>query len=40
MAGLSVEYYRYYDPVTRGLDFQGLLSVIVTLNNFVLLNGC
>lgn len=23
LAGLSVKYYRYYDPATRGLDFQG-----------------
>ncbi|GLT48571.1 hypothetical protein SLA2020_221880 [Shorea laevis] len=26
MAGLSVKSYRYYDPATRGLDFQGLLE--------------
>ncbi|KAG2302709.1 hypothetical protein Bca4012_061036 [Brassica carinata] len=25
LAGLSVEYYRYYDPKTRGLDFKGML---------------
>ncbi|KAJ8637561.1 hypothetical protein MRB53_011828 [Persea americana] len=25
-AGLSVKTYRYYDPVTRGLNFQGLLE--------------
>jgi aspartate aminotransferase len=24
MAGLSVKTYRYYDPATRGLNFQGL----------------
>lgn len=23
MAGLSVKTYRYYDPATRGLDFEG-----------------
>ncbi|RZC75569.1 hypothetical protein C5167_051057 [Papaver somniferum] len=23
IAGLAVEYYRYYEPNTRGLDFQG-----------------
>lgn len=23
LAGLSVKTYRYYDPSTRGLDFQG-----------------
>ena len=23
LAGMSVEYYRYYDPKTRGLDFKG-----------------
>ncbi|KAJ0265753.1 Aspartate aminotransferase [Hirschfeldia incana] len=26
LAGLSVEYYRYYDPKTRGLDFKGMLE--------------
>ncbi|CAH2048073.1 unnamed protein product [Thlaspi arvense] len=26
LAGLSVEYFRYYDPKTRGLDFKGLLE--------------
>ncbi|KAK4761677.1 hypothetical protein SAY87_029561 [Trapa incisa] len=26
LAGLSVKTYRYYDPSTRGLDFQGLLE--------------
>ncbi|CAA7034176.1 unnamed protein product [Microthlaspi erraticum] len=26
LAGLSVEYFRYYDPKTRGIDFQGLLE--------------
>ncbi|KFK40562.1 hypothetical protein AALP_AA2G012100 [Arabis alpina] len=26
LAGLSVEYYRYYDAKTRGLDFEGLLE--------------
>ncbi|KAJ0676875.1 putative aspartate transaminase [Helianthus annuus] len=24
LAGLSVKTYRYYDPATRGLDFQGM----------------
>ncbi|KAJ4877336.1 hypothetical protein Rs2_42354 [Raphanus sativus] len=26
LAGLSVEYFRYYDPKTRGLDFKGMLE--------------
>ncbi|WZZ13305.1 hypothetical protein YC2023_106394 [Brassica napus] len=26
LAGMSVEYYRYYDPKTRGLDFKGMLE--------------
>ncbi|XP_013634126.1 aspartate aminotransferase, cytoplasmic isozyme 2 isoform X1 [Brassica napus] len=26
LAGLSVEYFRYYDPQTRGLDFEGMLE--------------
>ncbi|KAL7150759.1 hypothetical protein ABFS83_05G134900 [Erythranthe nasuta] len=26
LAGLSVKTYRYYDPSTRGLDFQGLME--------------
>lgn len=27
LAGLSVKTYRYYDPATRGLNFQGLSQV-------------
>ncbi|CAN6865133.1 unnamed protein product [Brassica oleracea] len=26
LAGFCVEYYRYYDPKTRGLDFKGMLE--------------
>uniref|UniRef100_A0A1J3HNB0 Aspartate aminotransferase n=1 Tax=Noccaea caerulescens TaxID=107243 RepID=A0A1J3HNB0_NOCCA len=26
LAGLSVEYFRYYDPKTRGIDFEGVLE--------------
>ncbi|XP_056849759.1 retrovirus-related Pol polyprotein from transposon RE2 isoform X2 [Raphanus sativus] len=26
LAGLSVQYFRYYDPQTRGLDFEGMLE--------------
>ncbi|KAG2262303.1 hypothetical protein Bca52824_069382 [Brassica carinata] len=26
LAGLCVEYFRYYDPQTRGLDFEGMLE--------------
>ena len=27
LAGLSVKTYRYYDPATRGLNFQGLICL-------------
>lgn len=27
LAGLSVKTYRYYDPSTRGLNFQGEIAV-------------
>ncbi|KAJ8665571.1 hypothetical protein QAD02_007233 [Eretmocerus hayati] len=30
LAGLSVKSYRYYDPQTCGLDFQGILDDIAT----------
>ncbi|XP_030452450.1 aspartate aminotransferase, cytoplasmic-like [Syzygium oleosum] len=42
LAGLSVKYYRYYDPATRGLDFQGLLEDLgsAPLGAVVLLHAC
>ncbi|KAH0860421.1 hypothetical protein HID58_088682 [Brassica napus] len=42
LAGLSVEYYRYYDPATRGLDFQGLLEDLGAAPSgaIVLLHAC
>ena len=39
LAGLSVKTYRYYDPATRGLNFQGLeLSsayILMTSNKYI-----
>ncbi|XP_015083124.1 aspartate aminotransferase, cytoplasmic [Solanum pennellii] len=42
LAGLSVKYYRYYDPATRGLDFQGLLDDLTAapVGAIVLLHAC
>ncbi|KAK3436938.1 hypothetical protein EUGRSUZ_C01585 [Eucalyptus grandis] len=42
LAGLSVKYYRYYDPGTRGLDFQGLLEDLGSAPSgaVVLLHAC
>ncbi|KAH0650189.1 hypothetical protein KY284_030101 [Solanum tuberosum] len=42
LAGLSVKYYRYYDPATRGLDFQGLLDDLTAAPSgaIVLLHAC
>ncbi|OMO87981.1 Aspartate/other aminotransferase [Corchorus capsularis] len=42
MAGLSVKTYRYYDPATRGLDFQGLLEDLgaAPAGAIVLLHAC
>ncbi|XP_075077750.1 aspartate aminotransferase, cytoplasmic isoform X1 [Nicotiana tabacum] len=42
LAGLSVKYYRYYDPATRGLDFQGLLDDLAAApaGVIVLLHAC
>ncbi|XP_055824983.1 aspartate aminotransferase, cytoplasmic [Solanum dulcamara] len=42
LAGLSVKYYRYYDPATRGLDFQGLLDDLTAApaGAIVLLHAC
>ncbi|ONK79252.1 uncharacterized protein A4U43_C01F4470 [Asparagus officinalis] len=42
LAGLSVKTYRYYDPSTRGLNFQGLLEDLTaaTPGAIVLLHAC
>ncbi|KAI3967591.1 hypothetical protein MKW92_048787, partial [Papaver armeniacum] len=42
IAGLAVEYYRYYEPNTRGLDFQGLLEDLKSApaGAIVLLHAC
>ncbi|KAJ6295887.1 hypothetical protein OIU77_006015 [Salix suchowensis] len=42
LAGLSVKAYRYYDPATRGLDFQGLLEDLgaAPSGSIVLLHAC
>lgn len=42
MAGLSVKNYRYYDPTTRGLNFQGLLEDLgaAPAGAIVLLHAC
>ncbi|XP_078428182.1 aspartate aminotransferase, cytoplasmic [Wolffia australiana] len=42
MAGLSVKTYRYYDPATRGLNFQGLLEDLGAAEPgaIVLLHAC
>jgi len=42
LAGLSVKTYRYYDPPTRGLNFQGLLEDLSSapLGAIVLLHAC
>ncbi|CAI9775701.1 unnamed protein product [Fraxinus pennsylvanica] len=42
LAGLSVKTFRYYDPVTRGLDFQGLLEDLGSApsGEIVLLHAC
>ncbi|CAI9093494.1 OLC1v1029003C2 [Oldenlandia corymbosa var. corymbosa] len=42
LAGLSVKTYRYYDPKTRGLDFQGLLEDLGSAPSgaVVLLHAC
>ncbi|XVE98156.1 hypothetical protein REPUB_Repub03eG0081200 [Reevesia pubescens] len=41
-AGLSVKTYRYYDPTTRGLNFQGLLEDLGAAPSgaIVLLHAC
>ncbi|GLU01429.1 hypothetical protein SLE2022_187360 [Rubroshorea leprosula] len=42
LAGLSVKTYRYYNPVTRGLNFQGLLEDLGSAPSgaIVLLHAC
>ena len=42
LAGLSVKTYRYYDPSTRGLNFQGLLEDLgaAPQGSIVLLHAC
>ncbi|KAG6484947.1 hypothetical protein ZIOFF_053472 [Zingiber officinale] len=42
LAGLSVKTYRYYDPKTRGLNFQGLLEDLnmAPSGAIVLLHAC
>ncbi|CAH9074216.1 unnamed protein product [Cuscuta europaea] len=42
LAGLSVNTYRYYDPVTRGLDIEGLLEDLRSAPSgaIVLLHAC
>ncbi|GMI97734.1 aspartate aminotransferase 3, YELLOW-LEAF-SPECIFIC GENE 4 [Hibiscus trionum] len=42
MAGLSVKTYSYYDPTTRGLNFQGLLEDLgaAPAGAIVLLHAC
>jgi aspartate aminotransferase len=42
LAGLSVKTYRYYDPATRGLDFQGLMEDLGAAPSgaIVLLHAC
>ncbi|KAK4797836.1 hypothetical protein SAY86_030162 [Trapa natans] len=42
LAGLSVKSYRYYDPITRGLDFKGLVEDLDSAPSgaIVLLHAC
>ncbi|KAL6514286.1 Aspartate aminotransferase 3, chloroplastic [Orobanche minor] len=42
LAGLSVNTYRYYNPATRGLDFEGLLEDLKSAPSgaIVLLHAC
>ncbi|XP_014218317.1 aspartate aminotransferase, mitochondrial [Copidosoma floridanum] len=42
LAGLTVKSYRYYDPKTCGLDFQGLLDDVSKIpeKSIVLLHAC
>ncbi|KAL3645908.1 Aspartate aminotransferase 3, chloroplastic [Castilleja foliolosa] len=42
LAGLSVKTYRYYNPATRGLDFEGLLEDLSSAPSgaIVLLHAC
>ncbi|KAK4485873.1 hypothetical protein RD792_008524 [Penstemon davidsonii] len=42
LSGITVKFYRYYDPATRGLDFQGLLEDLGSAPSgaIVLLHAC
>ncbi|KAF4348435.1 hypothetical protein F8388_019530 [Cannabis sativa] len=42
LSGLNVKFYRYYDPETRGLNFQGLLEDFESApsGSIVLLHAC
>ncbi|KAG2591832.1 hypothetical protein PVAP13_5NG507000 [Panicum virgatum] len=42
LAGLTARTYRYYDPATRGLDFNGLVEDLSSapLGSIVLLHAC
>ncbi len=41
-AGLEVHYYPYFDPATRGVDFDAMMQVLdgLTADDIVLLHGC
>jgi aromatic-amino-acid transaminase len=41
-AGFQVDAYRYYDPATRGLDFDGMLAAIkaIPAGDVVVLHAC
>ena len=41
-AGFKVNNYRYYDPATRGLDFEGMVSALETMpaGSIVVLHAC
>jgi aspartate aminotransferase/aromatic-amino-acid transaminase len=41
-AGLAVNYYPYFDPKTRAVDFDAMMKVLNSLssNDIVLLHGC
>ena len=40
--GIETKTYRYFDPATRGVDFDGMMSDLVGIgpNDVVLLHGC
>src|SRR5262249_1138159 len=41
-ANLKVEYYPYFDPKTRSVDFDGMMKVVdgLTSDDILLLHGC